>query len=62
MGHLVIEGDQFGQVGPAFDKPMLAGPDHLIILHVPHDGTQDELLHNLAQHQGETDRPVILLT
>ncbi|KAK4827864.1 hypothetical protein QYF61_022014 [Mycteria americana] len=26
-GHLVTEGDQVGQAGPAFHEPMLAGPD-----------------------------------
>lgn len=31
-----------------FDKPILAGPDPLVLLHVPHDGTQDHLLHDFA--------------
>ncbi|KAK4827459.1 hypothetical protein QYF61_018180 [Mycteria americana] len=30
---------------------MLTGPDHLVVLYVPRDGTQDDLLHNLPQHQ-----------
>jgi len=29
VGHLVIEGDQVGQAGPAFHEPILAGPDPL---------------------------------
>ena len=37
-GHLVIEGNQVSQAGPAFHKPMLAGPDHLLVLYVPCDG------------------------
>ncbi len=40
---------------------MLIGPDHLFVLYIPHDGTQDDLLHNLSQHQDQTDRPVIPL-
>ena len=51
-GHLVIEGDQVSQTGPAFHKPMLTGPDHLV-------GTQADLLHNLPRHQGQTDWPVV---
>ncbi|KAK4817319.1 hypothetical protein QYF61_009172 [Mycteria americana] len=31
---------------------MLTGPDHLVVLYVPCDGTQDDLLHNFPQHQG----------
>ncbi|KAK4818900.1 hypothetical protein QYF61_021585 [Mycteria americana] len=30
---------------------MLSGPDHLVVLYVPHDGTQDDLLHNLPWYQ-----------
>ena len=59
MGHLVIGGDQDGQAGPAFDEPMLAGPDPLIALHMPGDGTQNEWLHNLCRHRGQADRPVV---
>ncbi|KAK4827445.1 hypothetical protein QYF61_018002 [Mycteria americana] len=51
MGHLVIEGDQVGQAGPAFHGPMLAGPDPLVGLHMPVEHTQEELLHNLPRHQ-----------
>ena len=38
---------------------MLAGPDPLVVLHMPNECTQDELLHDLAQHQGQADRPVV---
>lgn len=31
-GHLIVEGDQIIQTGPAFHKCMLAGPDHLAVL------------------------------
>ncbi|KAK4828026.1 hypothetical protein QYF61_022803 [Mycteria americana] len=30
---------------------MLAGPDHLVVLYVLHNGTQDDLLHNLPWHR-----------
>ena len=56
-GHVVVGGDQVCQAGPAFHNPMLAGPDPLVVLHMPHDGTQDDLLHNLPQHRGQADRP-----
>ena len=59
MCHLVTEGDQVGQAGPAFHESMLAGPDPLVVLHVPGERTQDELLHNLPGHQGQADRPVV---
>ncbi|KAK4816773.1 hypothetical protein QYF61_022771 [Mycteria americana] len=38
---------------------MLTGPDHLVVLYVPHDGTQDDLLRSLPQHRGQTDRPIV---
>jgi len=38
---------------------MLAGPDPLIVLHMPGEHTQDESLHNLAWHGGQADRPVV---
>ncbi|KAK4817510.1 hypothetical protein QYF61_017755 [Mycteria americana] len=47
----VSKGDQVGQAGPAFHKPVLAGPDHLVVLYVLRDGTQDDLLYNLTRHQ-----------
>ena len=47
VGHLVIERDQVGQAGPAFCEPMLAGPDPLVVLHMPGERTQGETLHNL---------------
>jgi len=47
VGHLVIEGDQVGQAGPAFYEPMLARPDALAVLNTPGEFTQDELLHFL---------------
>ena len=51
-------GDWADQAGPAFHEPMLAGPDHLVVLHVSGELTQDEPLHNLAQHRGQADTPV----
>jgi len=38
---------------------MLAGPDPLVVLHMPGEHIQDESLHNLPRHQGEADRPVV---
>ena len=59
VGHLVVEGNQVGQAGPAFHEPMLAGPGALVVLHMPGEHTQDESLHNLARHRGQADRPVV---
>ena len=56
---MVIEGDQVGQAGPLFHESMLAGPDPLIVLHMPRERTQDESLYNLAWHRGQADRPVV---
>jgi len=41
-GHSIIRGAQVFQAGPAFQEPMLAGSDPLVVLHVPCDATQDE--------------------
>ena len=38
---------------------MLAGPDSLVVLHMPGEHTQDESLHNLPHHRGQADRPVV---
>jgi len=38
---------------------MLAGPDPLVVLHMPGECTQDESLHNLAQHRGQADKSVV---
>jgi len=38
---------------------MLAGPDPLVVLHMPSERTLDESFHNLARHQGQADRPVV---
>jgi len=38
---------------------MLSGPDHLAVLYMSRDSTQDDLLHNPSWHQGQTDRPVV---
>ena len=56
MGHLVIEGDETNQGGPAFHKPILAGPDPLVVLRMLCDHTQDGSLHNLSQYQSQADR------
>ena len=54
-----MEGDQVGQAGPAFHEPMLAGPDPLVVLHMPSEHIQDEPLHNHPWHPGQADRPVV---
>ena len=44
---------------------MLAGPDPLLIPHMPYGLPQDDLPHHLPWHQGQAGRPVapqILLT
>jgi len=38
---------------------MLAGPDPLVVLHIPSERTQDEPLHNLPWHRGQADAPVV---
>ena len=48
-GHLIMEEDQVGQAGPAFRKPMLAGPDPLVVPYMPCDCTQDYLFHDLLK-------------
>ena len=49
-GHLIIEGYQVGQAGPALHEPMLAGPDLLVALQMPCNLPQDDLLRNLPWH------------
>jgi len=39
-------------VGPAFQNP-------LVVFHMCSERTQDKLLHNLAQHRGQAERPVV---
>ena len=39
-GHLVIEGDQVCQAGPAFHKPMLTRPGLLVVHYMTFNGTQ----------------------
>ena len=48
-GHQVMKGDQVGQAGPAFPKPILAGADALVVLSMVCDCTQDNLFHNLPR-------------
>jgi len=38
---------------------MLAGPDPLVVLHMPGERARDESLHNLPGHCGHADRPVV---
>ena len=61
MDHLVIGRDQVGQGGSSLDDPMLAGPDPWAASHVLHagHGTQDDLLRDLPQYPGHTDRSVV---
>ena len=39
---------------------MLARPDPPVVLHVPRDLPQDNLLYNLPRHRGQANRPVVL--
>lgn len=56
-----MEGDEMSQVRPACHKPMLIGSEHLLVLYVLHDGPQDDLLHKLLWHHGQTDRSVVYM-
>lgn len=38
---------------------MLTWLDHLVVLHVTCVGTQDDMVDNLPQDRGQTDRPVV---
>jgi len=38
---------------------MLAGPDPLVVLHMPGEHIQDELLPYLPQHRRQADRPAV---
>ena len=38
---------------------MLARPDPPVVPHMPHDLPQDNLLHNLPQHRGQANRPIV---
>ncbi|PKU42644.1 hypothetical protein llap_7061 [Limosa lapponica baueri] len=58
-GHFVIVGDWVCQAGPDFHEPVLAGSDHLGVLHALHNGTQDDLFRDLPRHRSQTDRPVV---
>lgn len=46
-GHLITEGNKVGQMSFAFDKAILALPNHCLVLYVPGNGFQEDLLHNL---------------
>jgi len=50
VGHLVTEGAQVIQSGPALHIPVLTAPDHLVVLYLARDGAQDDLLHNIPWH------------
>jgi len=45
MVHLVIEGDEAGQVGPAFHESILSGLGPLVVTHMLSDLTQNNLHH-----------------
>lgn len=57
VGHPVIGGDQLSQAAPAIHKTKLSGPDSLVVLHVPCDGSQNDLFCHLplAQEARLTD-------
>ena len=50
----VAEGHQICQARFALSEPMLAVTNHLIF-HVASHSFQEDLLHDLAGHRGETD-------
>lgn len=56
---MFIEGDEVGQAEPTFHESMLARTGSPVILHMPCDHTQDDLLHDLPHYQDQTDGPVL---
>lgn len=52
------KGEQIDQEEPAFPKPIMTVLDPLVALCILHNGTQDDLFHNLPWHQGQADKPV----
>lgn len=50
VGNSIIEADQVSQVGPAFHEPILVGPDHPVVLHMPCDLTEDDPASCLPPH------------
>lgn len=40
---------------------MLAGPDLLVVLHMPHKDIHDHHLHAFPWYQGLVDMPVVLM-
>lgn len=55
----MLEGDHAGQAGPAFQKPVVVKPGTLAVLHVPCDGTPENLLRDLPQQQVQADSPEV---
>lgn len=43
--HFSLDGGYFSPAGHAFHKPMLTGPDPLVVFYAPCDGTQEDLLY-----------------
>lgn len=44
-------------MGPTFCNSMQ--PNSLVVLHISHDGLQDDVLHDLLQHRGQADKSVV---
>lgn len=51
VGHLVLKGDQAGQAASAFQEALWAGPGPLVVLHVPCDSSEEDLLCDLPSAQ-----------
>lgn len=54
--YTITEGHQICQVWFALYKAMLSLTSHLFVFHVPLKSFQEDLLHDLVRHRGETDR------
>jgi len=55
----IVEGHLICQAPFVRSEAMLAVINHLLILHVPYHSFQEDMLHDLDRHRGETDWPVV---
>ena len=55
----LVELHQFCQAQFALSEAMLAVTNVLLVFHVPQHSFQEDPLHDLARHRGETDWPVV---
>lgn len=58
--HFIIEGYQVCQAWHPLGKSMLTTPDDLLVIHVPGNSFQHELLCCFPRNWGEGDQPIVL--